>query len=70
MKNREMIHYWIGTEPKRELIKQLETDGRRIFCVIDELPLLSTCEKRKSRIEENCVVLKGLKEFSQKYGVE
>ena len=30
-----MIHYWIGTEPKRELIKQLETDGRRIFCVID-----------------------------------
>lgn len=133
MTNREMIHYWIGTEPKREnircslataieiakydeinciyfslskekrellamlsdkqradidfvhiidtpglnvedvieeLIKQLETDGRRIFCVIDELPLLSTCEKRKSRIEENCVVLKGLNEFSQKYGVE
>lgn len=133
MKNRKMIHYWIGTEPKREnircslataieiakhdeinciyfslskekrellamlsdkqradidfvhiidtpglnvedvieeLIKQLETDGRRIFCLIDELPLLSTCEKRKSRIEENCVVLKGLKEFSQKYGVE
>lgn len=133
MKNREMIHYWIGTEPKREnirrslvtavelanrddkkciyfslskekrelpamlsnkqranfdfvhiidtpglnvedvieeLTKQLETDGRRIFCVIDELPLLSTCEKRKSRIEENCVVLKGLNEFSQKYGVE
>ena len=30
-----MIHYWIGTEPKRELIKQLETDGRRIFSVID-----------------------------------
>ena len=30
-----MIHCWIGTEPKRELIKQLETDGRRIFCVID-----------------------------------
>lgn len=53
-----------------ELIKQLETDGRRIFCVIDELPLLSTCKKRKSRIEENCVVLKGLNEFSQKYGVE
>lgn len=133
MKNRETIHYWIGTEPKREnirrslvtavelakrddkkciyfslskekrelpamlsnkqranfdfvhiidtpglnvedvieeLTKQLETDGRRIFCVIDELPLLSTCEKRKSRIEGNCVVLKGLNEFSQKYGVE
>ena len=133
MKNREMIHYWIGNEPKREnircslatameiakhdeinciyfslskekwellamlsdkqradidfvhiidtpglnvedvieeLIKQLETYGRRIFCVIDELPLLSTCEKRKSRIEENSVVLKGLNEFSQKYGVE
>ena len=70
MKNREMIHYWIGTEPKRELIKQLETDGRQIFCVIDELPLLSTHKKRKSRIEENCVVLKELNEFSQKYGVE
>ena len=133
MKNREMIHYWIGNEPKREnircslatameiakhdeinciyfslskekwellamlsdkqradidfvhiidtpglnvedvieeLIKQLETYGRRIFCVIHELPLLSTCEKRKSRIEENSVVLKGLNEFSQKYGVE
>ncbi len=133
MKNREMIHYWIGNEPKREnircslatameiakhdeinciyfslskekwellamlsdkqradidfvhiidtpglnvedvieeLIKQLETYGRRIFCEIDELPLLSTCEKRKSRIEENSVVLKGLNEFSQKYGVE
>ena len=38
--------------------------------MIDELPLLSTCEKRKSRIEENSVVLKGLNEFSQKYGVE
>ena len=133
MKNREMIHYWIGNEPKREnircslatameiakhdeinciyfslskekwellamlsdkqradidfvhiidtpglnvedvieeLIKQLETYGRRIFCEIDELPLLSTCEKGKSRIEENSVVLKGLNEFSQKYGVE
>lgn len=70
MKNREMIHYWIGTETKRELIKQLETDGRQIFCVIDELPLLSTHKKRKSRIEENYVVLKELNEFSQKYGVE
>ncbi|MFR6560833.1 MAG: hypothetical protein ACLUR5_01595 [Eubacterium ventriosum] len=47
MKNREMIHYWIGTETKRELIKQLETDGRQIFCVIDELPLLSTHKKRE-----------------------
>ena len=127
MKNREMIHYWIGNEPKREnircslatameiakhdeinciyfslskekwellamlsdkqradidfvhiidtpglnvedvieeLIKQLETYGRRIFCEIDELPLLSTCEKRKSRIEENSVVLKGLNELN------
>lgn len=53
-----------------KLIEQLETDGRRIFCVIDELPLLSTYEKRKSRIEENCVVLKKLNEFSQRYGVE
>ena len=133
MKKREMIHYWIGTEPKREntrcslataieiakhdeinciyfslskekrelpamlsdkqradidfvhiidtpgvdvedvlekLTEQLETDGRQIFCVIDELPLLSTHKKRKSRIEENCVVLKELNEFSQKYGVE
>lgn len=133
MKNREKIHYWIGTEPKREnircslataieiakhdeinciyfslskekrelpamlsdkqranfdfvhiidtsglnvedvlekLMEQLETDGRQIFCVIDELPLLSTHKKRKSRIEENCVVLKELNEFSQKYGVE
>ncbi len=133
MKNREKIHYWIDTEPKREnircalatvieiakyddincfcfslskekwelpamlsekqrakidfvhiidtpgldvedilekLTEQLETDGRQIFCVIDELPLLSTRKKRKSRIEENCVVLKGLNEFSQNYGVE
>lgn len=133
MKNREMIHYWIGTDPKREnircslataieiakhdeinciyfslskekrelpamlsdkqradidcihiidtpgvdvedvlekLTEQLEMDGRQIFCVIDELPLLSTHKKRKSRIEENCVVLKELNEFSQKYGVE
>lgn len=133
MKNREMIHYWIGTEPKREnircslstaieiakhdeinciyfslskekrelpamlsekqradidfvhiidtpgldvedvlekLMEQLEMDDRQIFCVIDELPLLSTHKKRKSRIEENCVVLKELNEFSQKYGVE
>lgn len=132
MKNREKIHYWIGTEPKREnircslatvierakhdeincfyfslskekrelsamlnekqradidfvhiidtpgldvedvlekLMEQLETDDRQIFCVIDELPLLSTRKKRKSRIEENCVVLKELNEFSQKYGV-
>ena len=129
----KMIHYWIGTEPKREnircslataieiakhdeinciyfslskekwellamlsdkqradidfvhiidtpgldvedvlekLMEQLETDDRRIFCVIDELPLLSTRKKRKSRIEENCIVLKELNEFSQKYGVE
>lgn len=133
MKKREMIHYWIGTELKREntrcslataieiakhdeinciyfslskekrelpamlsdkqradidfvhiidtpgvdvedvlekLTEQLETDGRQIFCVIDELPLLSTHKKRKSRIEENCVVLKELNEFSQKYEVE
>nr|DAE74728.1 MAG TPA: hypothetical protein [Bacteriophage sp.] len=53
-----------------KLTEQLETDGRQIFCVIDELPLLSTHKKRKSRIEENCVVLKELNEFSQKYGVE
>lgn len=53
-----------------KLIEQLKTDGRHIFCVIDELPLLSTREKRESRIEENCVVLKRLDEFSQKYGVE
>lgn len=129
----KMIHYWIGTEPKREnircslataieiakhdeinciyfslskekrelpamlnekqragidfvhiidtpgldvedvlekLMEQLETDDRRIFCVIDELPLLSTRKKRKSRIEGNCIVLKELNEFSQKYGVE
>lgn len=133
MKNRKMIHYWIGIEPKREnircslvtaieiakhdeinciyfslskekrelpamlsnkqradidfvhiidtlgldvedvlekLTEQLETDGRQIFCVIDELSLLSTQKKRKSRLEENCVVLKELNEFSQKYGVE
>lgn len=128
MKNREMIHYWIGTEPKIEntrcslataieiakhdeinciyfslskekrelpamlsdkqrtdidfvhiidtpgldvedvlekLTKQLETDGRQIFCMIDELPLLSTHKKRKSRIEENCVVLKELNELRE-----
>ncbi len=53
-----------------KLIEQLETDVRRIFCVIDELPLLSTREKVRSRIEENCVVLKKLNEFSLKYGVE
>lgn len=53
-----------------KLTEQLETDGRQIFCVIDELSLLSTHKKRKSRIEENCVVLKELNEFSQKYGVE
>ena len=47
-----------------KLIEQLKTDGRRIFCVIDELPLLSTREKVRSRIEENCVVLKKLNEFS------
>ena len=33
-----------------KLTEQLETDGRQIFCVIDELPLLSTHKKRKSRI--------------------
>ena len=53
-----------------KLIGQWETDGRRIFCVIDELPFLSTREKVESRIEENCVVLKRLNEFSPKYGVE
>lgn len=53
-----------------KLMEQLETDDRRIFCVIDELPLLSTRKKRKSRIEGNCIVLKELNEFSQKYGVE
>ena len=53
-----------------KLTEQLETDGRQIFCVIDELSLLSTHKKRKLRIEENCVVLKELNEFSQKYGVE
>lgn len=50
------------------LTEQLEIDDRRIFCVIDELPLLSAREKGKSRIEENCVVLRKLNEFSQKYG--
>ena len=39
-----------------KLIEQLETDGRRIFCVIDELPLLSIREKVRSRIEEDCIV--------------
>lgn len=55
-----------------KLTEQLETDGRRNFCVIiDELPLLSTREKVRSRIEENCVVLKKLNVFSSQYdGVE
>ena len=52
-----------------KLLEQLEIDDRRIYCVIDELPLLSTYVKRKSRIEENCVVLRKLNEFNQKYGV-
>lgn len=40
-----------------KLMEQLETDDRQIFCVIDELPLLSTRKKRKSRIEENYVAV-------------
>lgn len=51
-----------------KLVEKLETD-RRNLCVIDELPLLSTREKMRSRIEENCVVLRKLKEFSSNLGV-
>ena len=48
------------------LTKQLDIDDRRIFCVIDELPLLSTREMGKTRIEDNSVVLRKLDEFTIK----
>lgn len=47
------------------LDEQLETDGRRMICVIDEVALLSTREKKEyTRIEENSIVLKKLEEYS------
>ena len=51
------------------LSEQLESDARRIFCVIDDLPFLSTREKFKTRIEENKCVLKKLVDFSIEYPV-
>lgn len=51
------------------LSEQLESDGRRIFCVIDDLPFLSTREKYKTRIEANKCVIKKLVDFSIEYPV-
>lgn len=46
------------------LTEQLNKDKRRIFCVIDEVTLLSTRQKEKSLREENAIVLKKLDEFA------